>query len=280
VIAIVTDSASMLPPAWRDRFGVHVAPMTVTVDGTPYREGVEITTTEFYRRLAGGAEVSTSTPSPGQLLAAYVEAVDAGATGIVSIHTGSDYSAVLDAARIAAREVRVDVELVDTATASFPVALCVASACDERATGGDLASTAAAAASTAAVVDSIFVVGVPELARRGGRLGSTHVASPTAILALGPAGLAEHATAADIDDAIDRMAAHVRDAASVQSMRVGVGDADRPDLGDRLAAALAGSDGIVELTRYEIGPSVGAHSGPGTVGAVWAPLAVPSLRWS
>ena len=61
-------------------------------------------------------------------------------------------------------------------------------------------------------------------------------------------------------------------AASGQSLRVGVGDADRPDLGDRLAAALAGAVGVVELTRYEVGPSVGAHSGPGTVGAVWAPV--------
>lgn len=267
MIAIVTDSASILPPAWRIQFGVHVVPMTVGVDGMPYREGVEITTAEFYRRLARGAEVSTSTPSPGDVLATYAAAVDAGAEGIVSIHTGSEYSAVLEAARIAAREVSVEVELVGTATASFPVALCVAAACDARATaGGDLGVLEAAASAT------------PELARRGGRLGSTDVASPTAIPTMGPAGLAEHTTETDIDDAIDRMAAHVRDAASGQSLRVGVGDADRPDLGDRLAAALAGSDGIVDLTPYEVAPSVGAHSGSGTVGAVWAPLAVPSPR--
>lgn len=276
MIAIVTDSASMLPPEWRERFGVHVVPMTVVVGGTPYREGIEITAGEFYRRLAGGAEVSTSTPSPGDLLATYAAAMDAGAEAIVSIHTGSDYSAVLDAARIAARDVPVEVELVDTATASFPVALCVAAAGHARATNADLREITAAASATAAAVDSIFVVGVPELARRGGRLGSTDVASPTAILTLGPAGLGEHATATDLDDAIERMAEHVRAGASGQSLRVGVGDADRSDLGDRLAAALAAADGIVELTRYEVGPSVGAHAGPGTVGAVWAPV-TPSL---
>lgn len=273
MIAIVTDSAAMLPPAWRNRFDVHVVPMTIVVNGAPYREGLEITTAEFYRRLADGAEVSTSTPSPGDVLTSYQDAVDAGATGIVSVHTGSDYSAVLDAARLAAREVSADVELVDTATASFPVALCVAAACDARANGSGLAASAAAAAATAAVVDSIFVVGVPELARRGGRLGATDIASATAILTLGPAGLADHGTADDVDDAIDRMATHLREAASRQPLRVGIGDADRPDLGDQLATALAGADGIVELTRYEVGPSVGAHSGPGTVGAVWAPLA-------
>jgi DegV family protein with EDD domain len=249
--------------------------MTVVVDGTPYQEGRDLSTAEFYRRLAVGADVSTAAPSPGDVLAAYDEAAKGGAEGIVSVHTGSAYSAVLESARLAAREMSIEVEVVDTGTASFPVALCVAAACDARTAGGDLAATARAATSTAEVVDSIFVVGVPELARRSGRLGSTPVVSPTALLTLGPAGLAEAGTGSDIDDAIRRMAAHVRAVASTQTLRVGVGDADRPDLGDELVAALDGAVGVAELTRYEVGPSVGAHSGPGTVGAVWAPTTTP-----
>jgi len=273
VIAIVTDSASMLPADWRGRFGVHVAPMTVVVDGTPHREGVELTSSAFYRQLAGGAEVSTSAPSPGDLIAAYQAAIDGGATAIVAVHTGSNYSAVLAAAHVAAREVTVDVELVDTGTVSFPVAMCVAAACDARSAGADVAATADAARATAEVVDSIFVVGVSELARRGGRLGDDTISESTTILTLGPTGLGEHATATDIDDAIARMAAHVRRVALTgRPLRVGVGDADRPGLGAELTAALEGAEGIAELTRYEVGPSVGAHSGPGTLGAVWAPL--------
>ncbi len=172
---------------------------------------------------------------------------------------------------VASREIDIPIALVDTGTVSFPVALCAVAACDAAKLGCDCGAVEAAARATAAVVDSIFVVGVPELARRGGRLGSTPVPTPTTMLTLGPGGLAEHGTATDLDDAIDRMAAHVRTVAIVQPLRVGVGDADRPDLGARLASALVGSDGIDELTRYDIGPSVGAHSGPGTVGAVWAP---------
>ena len=91
------------------------------------------------------------------------------------------------------------------------------------------------------------------------------------MLTLGPAGLAEHSHADDLDDALARMAAHVRGRAAGATLRVGVGDADRPDLGDRLAHLIGGAPGVAELVRYEVGPSVGAHSGPGTVGAVWAP---------
>lgn len=270
IVAVVTDSAAMLPPAWRDRLRVAVAPMTVVVDGEAYREGVDLDGPEFYRRLAAGAVVSTAAPSPGALLVAYQAAADAGATTVVAVHTGSAYSGVGNAASIAAAEVAIAVELVDTGTVSFPVALCVAAAGAARDAGGTAAEVADAARRTAAVVDSVFIVGVPELARRGGRFGEK-AETITTILGLGPSGVSEHGTAADIDEAIAQMAAIVRGATQGRALRVGVGDADRPDLGERLTDALSGAEGIADLVRYEVGPSVGAHTGPGTVGAVWAP---------
>lgn len=273
MIGIVTDSASMLPPVWRERSGIAVAPMTVVIEGVPYREGNEITAAAFYARLSEGAKVSTSAPSPGDVLAALCTAIERGASSIVAVHTGSEYSAVLDATRIAARSVDVPVELVDTGTVSFPVSLCLAAAVDARDAGGDVAEVAGAARTAASAVDSIFIVGVPELARRGGRLhGSVAVPTATTLLTLGPAGLAEHGEASDLDDAIEQMAAHVDAVAGRHPVRVGVGDADRPDFGDRLAARIGNSSGVAEVVRYEIGPSVGAHSGAGTVGAVWVPL--------
>lgn len=281
MIAVVTDSASMLPPTWRADLGVAVVPMTVVVDGVAHHEGVDLSAAQCYAALDAGTPMSTAAPAPGELLDAYRAALDAaGATGgelrgVVSVHTGSDFSAVLEAARVAARlftdESGIPVELVDTATVSFPVALCVAAAA-RAAARDDLDAAASAARATAASVDSIFVIGVPELARRSGRLRELSVPRPTTILTLGPTGLAEHATAEHLTDALARMADHVRAAAVTGGgLVVGVGDAGRPALGDRLAEALHGAPGVVELVRYEVGPSVAVHSGPGTVGAVWAP---------
>jgi hypothetical protein len=51
--------------------------------------------------------------------------------------TGSAYSAVVDAARIARRSVPVDVALADGGTVSLAVALYVASACDAHDRSGD-----------------------------------------------------------------------------------------------------------------------------------------------
>ncbi len=274
MIGLATDSASMLPAAWRDRFEVQVAPMTVVVDGEAHLEGRDLTTAAFYRRLADGAEVSTATPSPGELAAAYQRCRDAGADRVVAIHTGADYSAVLSAAAVAARQVE-GVELVDSGTVSFPVALCLAAAADARAAGVDADRVAAAARETAALVDSVFVVGAPDLAQRGGRLGDVGSKPGLTLLGLGPGGVRDLGAADDLDDAIARMAGVVARAATGSPLRVGVGDADRPDLGARLADAVAAAGGALDLVRYEVGPSVGAHTGAGTVGAVWAPATDP-----
>jgi fatty acid-binding protein DegV len=56
--------------------------------------------------------------------------------------------------------------------------------------------------------------------------------------------------------------------------RVGVGLSDRATLPlvEALEDRLRAGSGVKELVRYRIGPSVGAHTGPGTVGVMFAPV--------
>lgn len=273
MIRIVTDSASMIPPALRHRFDVIVVAMTVTVDGEEHHEGHDLSSADFYARLAAGAIVTTSAPSPGAFLTAYRQAAREGAHHVLSIHTGSNYSATVSAATIAADNADVAVSVIDTQLASFPVALCLWAAGDALAAGQTITAAADIARSTAAQTGSVFVVGVPELARRGGRfVAVTGEIAPTSILELDAAGMRELDRADDIDAAVDLMAHHVRTIAARQPLRAGIGDALRPTVAAALADRLAGSPGIVELTRYEVGPSVGAHTGAGTIGIVYAPV--------
>jgi hypothetical protein len=72
------------------------------------------------------------------------------------------------------------------------------------------------------------------------------VPEATTILSLGPSGLADHGTAADLDDALTCMAAHINKIAIVQPLRIGVGNADCPGLGDCLADLIEGSPGVEE----------------------------------
>ena len=67
-VAIVTDTNSGISVAEGARSGVFVLPMPLMVDGRIYFEGVDITADEFYAAQLAGRSVSTSQPSPGDVM--------------------------------------------------------------------------------------------------------------------------------------------------------------------------------------------------------------------
>jgi DegV family protein with EDD domain len=270
MIALVTDSGSQLPRPLAQRYGVRVVPITVVVDGRPFREGVDLTSAAFYDAVRAGAQVSTSSPSPGEFAQAYDAAAAAEASAVLSIHTGSNLSGTVNAARLAAGSSAVPVVVVDTGTASFPVACCVWAAAETLAAGACLEEAEGVARRTASAIGNVFIVGLLELARRGGRLSpSVQLGASVSILALEHGEMRVVAEAATVGSAIDVMGDYVEAWARGRRLRVGVGDAEATALADGLEQRIIKQAGIVEVVRYEVGPSVGAHTGPGTVGAVF-----------
>ncbi len=258
MIGLVTDSNAMLPPDLQARFAVDVVPLTVVIDDTPYAEGVDLTTRDFYARLAAGATVSTAAP--------------AGAAAVLSIHIGANTSATVNSAHVAAASSPVPVEIVDTGTASFPVACCVWAAGTVLEDGGAMDDAARAARDVSRAVGNVFIVGALDLARRGGRLApGAEDGGGVPVLALRGGTMDVIGRAADVEAAVETMVAEFQRAAGGAAMRVGVGDAAADEVAGDLAARLSAQPETVELVRYEVGPSVAAHSGLGTAGAVYFP---------
>ena len=67
-IAIVTDSNSGITQADAKELGIHVIPMPFTIGGETYLEDINLTQAQFYEKLAEGAEISTSQPSPDTVM--------------------------------------------------------------------------------------------------------------------------------------------------------------------------------------------------------------------
>jgi DegV family protein with EDD domain len=271
-VDVVTDSASMITPLFRGAYGIGVVPMVIVIDGAARREGVDVDALECYDALRRGALVTTSAPSPGELLACFDELARGGADEVVSIHTGSQYSAVTDAARIASGMASIPVHVVDTGSVSFAVALAARAAARALTGGGTACAAASAATRAASASGSVFIVGAAALARRGGRFASAGPVDEASVLASDSEGVRVIGQAAHIGDAIDQMVRFLADAATRNGpLCVAVGHAECRPLADMMHAGLAGEGGVSELLRYEVGPSIAAHTGLGTVGAVFAP---------
>ncbi|MGH9226358.1 MAG: DegV family protein [Acidimicrobiales bacterium] len=290
MIAIVTDSNSQIPPSLVERFGVTVVPLSVTVDGMAYLEGVNLGADEFFARFEDGATpptVTTAQPSPGQFAAAYDRLVARGAEAVLSVHIGSSVSGTVNSARLAAEGVTVPVRIVDTGTASFAIALCAWAAAEAIAASVDVGveDAAAAAERTAAATGNVFIIGALDLARAGGRLSPDLDPAATAavpVLTMADGVMQVVGQAEDVDGAVDAMVSHVGRGGEGLRVGVGLGDRTMAPLCEALEQRVAALPNVSEVVRYRIGPSVGAHTGPGTVGVMFAPgdckFSLSSLR--
>jgi fatty acid-binding protein DegV len=245
MIGLCTDSNSQIPAELAARYGVAVVPLTVTVDDRDYLEGVDLDADEFYAMFDDGRKptVSTSQPSPGQFAVAYDELIARGCT----------------------------IRLVDTGTASFGVSCCVWAAGDAIAGGASLDEAALCAERLSPSIGNVFVVGALDLVQAGGRAGAGLSGDGIPVLTLRDGQVQAIARVDTVDAAVEAMAAHA--IAWGHSLRVAVGIADRG--GEPLAAALEHavrtSGDVREVVQYRVGPSVGAHTGPGTAGCFMFP---------
>ena len=275
MIGLCTDSNAQLPPELVDRYAIEVVPLTVVVDGTEHLEGAELDADGFFALLDRdeAPTVTTAAPSPGSFVAAYERLAARGATEILSVHLGSALSATCNAAQLAAGSSPVPVRLVDTGTASFAVGCAVWEAGEVLARGGDVDAATDAALRVAGACGNVFVVGTLAMARAGGRLAASAEDGPgLTVLALVDGTMQPVASARSTEDAAEVLASRIT--TDGRRLRVGIGhsDATSAPVADALEARLAADPLGHELVRYRVGPSVAAHTGPGTAGAVFHPL--------
>ena len=66
-IAVVTDSNSGITQEQAKAYGIHVLPMPFFINDETYFEDISLTQEQFYERLEGNADISTSMPSVGSV---------------------------------------------------------------------------------------------------------------------------------------------------------------------------------------------------------------------
>ena len=270
---IVTDSSSQITQDLVDRYAIEVVPLVVTIDGHDHLEREELDADGFYAHFDDGRtpDVSTSQPSPGAFAVAYQRLADRGCTEIWSIHIAEAMSGTIGAARLAARDAPVPIHIVDTGSASFGVSVCVWATAVALARGGTEDDVRRRIATLVDRLGTAFMVGVPQLTERGGRAAGIELdGEGVPVLAMNAGELELLDRVSTVDDAIDVMSTYAsswreREPGGV-TVAIGIADAPSRPLADRLEAALEGVSGIDAVIHYRVGPSVGAHTGPGTFG--------------
>lgn len=273
MIRIVTDSSCDLPPALVGQYGLEVVPLTIRFGSDEYVDGRDLEPGDFWKKLRSSDQLpETAAPSAGSFLQAFQALFDAGATGIVALTLSGQLSGTYQSAVIAAEQLGYPIRVLDSRTVSMGLGLPVLAAARAASAGGDLAAVVEAAVDAADGTHVLAALQTLEFLKRGGRIGGAQ-ALVGSLLDIKPLIAVEDGVVNAAGRVRTRskakhaLSVHVRDRADrIVEVAVLHGDAaDVEPFVESIADVLPGRTPIVA----QLGPVVGTHSGPGTLGVAY-----------
>lgn len=275
-VAIVTDSASDLPPDRAASAGVAIVPLEVTFGAERYRAGVDLSVAAFWERmLAPDAPFpTTAAASPGDFRVAYERAFADGADSVVCVTVGERLSGTIKSARLGAEMLDGrDVHVVDSASASMGEGLLALLGVELAAAGASGAEIAATLARRTVDLDLFVALDTLEYLKKGGRISGAQAAIG-GLLAIKPIITLVDGVVATADRVRTRGKARERvtelltqwplEALAILSTP----PADAESFQAEVTARVPGGIDPAHVSAQLVGASVGPHLGPGCLGGV------------
>ncbi len=274
-IAVVTDSASDLEQGQIE--GITVVPLHLHFGDEVFEDGLTLSKPDFWTKLdrvvaEDGILPTTSQASPGAFRDTYQRLIDDGADGVVAIHVSGKLSGTLNSARQGASllEDAPPFEFVDSESASMAVGWAAEAALAATQAGADVVEAAEAARELAARTRTMLFVETLDYLLRGGRIGRARQLAGK-LLRMRPLLELIEGEVADVErprtrkKALDRLYAQIMSNGEPERVAILHGNAAAD--ADALAQRVSESCGDMDVPVVLSSPVLGAHIGPGTVGA-------------
>jgi len=267
-VRIVTDSVSDLPPKVAEELGITVIPLNVHFGTETYRDGIDLTAEQFYKKLAQSKILPvTSVPSPGTFAEVYdrlAEETDEILVIAISSQLSATYEVALQSIGLMKRECRV--EVVDSQWAVMAQGFITMSAARAAQSGASLDEVMAVTRRNIPRVDFRAAFDTLEYLRRGGRIGRAQAflgsmlrVNPIITLKDGvvePAGRTRSRA-----KAIDHLYDFAQSYSHIEEMAVE--DTACPDEAEALVKRLSAKFPKERIYRSKMTPVIGTHTGPG-----------------
>jgi DegV family protein with EDD domain len=273
-VRVVTDSCSDIPQEEAKRLGITVVPAYLRFGNEVYRDGVDIDSDEFYRKLATSRiHPSTAAPSPGDFANVYEE-VARDTNEIISIHVTQKHSSVYDAALLGkeiAERKGCRIEVVDSRGVTMWQGLVAIAAAKAAEAEHSLDQVVNKTHETIRQLRALALLDTLKYAVKGGRLSNTIFAvesllSVKAFLTLRdgkirPAGLTRTRS-----KGLDRLREFIRSAVHIEDLAIAYSTA--PDEAQTLANYTCSLFPNIVPGKARLGPALGVHTGPGALAIV------------
>jgi DegV family protein with EDD domain len=169
-IKIFTDSTSDLDKELIEEYDISIIPLYVNFDASSYKDGVEITTEELYKKVDEGGKLPlTSAPSPADFINAFKPYIDDG-KDILYIGLSSKLSSTIQNAHLAAKEFAEGrIEIIDALNVCLGIGILALKAADYAAEGKSLKEVASLVREKVLKVRVMFIIDTLDYLHKGGR---------------------------------------------------------------------------------------------------------------
>lgn len=278
IVKVFSDSTADLPQGWKEKYDIGVIPLYVVFEDGTYRDGIDITPEEVYRKVAAaGALPKTAAPSPADFMAAFGPVIESGGD-VVYIGLSSAISSTYQNALLAAGEYPEGrVLVVDSETLCGGIGLLAVKAAKAALRGDSAADIAAMLKAGRSKVETEFVVDTLDYLYMGGRcsgmtnfIGSLLKIRPVLRLVDG-AIIPVNKVRGKKEKAVEQMLQHALEhVGHIDDELIIVAHTQAEEDALFLQSALREHTGVDEIAIIEAGCVIGSHCGPGTVGLIYA----------
>ncbi|HZS93116.1 MAG TPA: DegV family protein [Chloroflexota bacterium] len=270
MIKVVTDSSVDLPPDMARDLDVTVVPLSIHFGDRTYIDGEDIDATTFYRLLrTEPTHPRTAQPSVGRFEEAF-RRIAAGGHEIVAITIASSLSGTFNSASVAARNVpEARVTVVDSGTASMAIGSMVIRAARLGREGQSAEQIKAVLDEMRPRLNIFLLVETLSYLQRGGRIGRASSLVGT-LLDIKPIITLKDGVVTPLrrvrthNKALQEIVTLVSGDAPIEEIYVMHADAKAE--AERLASMLRPVVGDIPVPVHPLGPVVGVHIGPGSLG--------------
>jgi DegV family protein with EDD domain len=276
-VAVVTDTTSYLPGDLAEANRIHLVSLYVVFGGERTVREADITDYDaFFEELRGADQLpTTSQPSLGDFMAVW-EPLLARGDDVVSIHISGGISGTVQSAEQAAEQLEREgkggerVRVIDSATSAGGLGLVALAAARAAAGGASLDDVAARATEAREGLKMWFAIDTLEFLKRSGRIGGASAWLGSALKIKPILTLEYEMTPVErvrtSKRAFERMVDYARQRQSSGMNAWVVQHIQAPDQAAALADRCREIFGHDAVFTSEIGPVLGAHTGPGLLG--------------
>jgi len=277
-IGFVTDTTSDIPAEEAAKYEMGIVPANIIFGGKSFRDGVDISRSELYRRMATERLLpTTSSPSVGAFEETFESMLTRGFQQILSIHPASNLSGIFNAANVASSHFPGRVKVLESGTVSMGTGFQILAAAEAARQGATLEALCNLVADTRKRVHLVALLESLTNLAHSGRVpmvlaGIGNFLQIKLLISIMEGTVNRVAQVRTHSRGVAVLIEQVRSWGPIESLAVAHANARNvaDALVPQITQSIQGVNRILQEKVFiiEISPAVGIHTGPGAVGVI------------